>query len=88
MQGLDQPAADAVVLLNLDCSTLIGWRRGAIAGFVPPDLELTRDEIEQVVDGLAFGMSRDPRTEIRGCERNIDFGPTIQRAGPFGLPDG
>ncbi|MGP0063615.1 MAG: hypothetical protein ACLQGP_08475 [Isosphaeraceae bacterium] len=53
IHGLDEPAGKTIDLLKLDHATLIGWRRGAIAGFFPPDLELTRAEIEGLVERLA-----------------------------------
>jgi hypothetical protein len=53
VHGLDEPANVTIRLLRLDHPTLAGWRRGAIAGFFPADLALTREEIEQLVDRLA-----------------------------------
>ena len=56
IRGLDEPARTTIGLLRLDHATLIAWRRGAIAGFFPTDLALTRDEIETLVDVLAQGI--------------------------------
>jgi hypothetical protein len=53
IHGLDEPARTTIGLLKLDHATLITWRRGAIAGFFPPDLALTRVEIEKLVEQLA-----------------------------------
>jgi hypothetical protein len=53
IHGLDESARKTIGLLNLDHATLIGWRRGAMAGFFPPELELTRAEIERLVEQLA-----------------------------------
>ena len=53
VRGLDRAANDTVRLLRLDHPTLTGWRRGAIIGFFPADLALTREEIEQLVERLA-----------------------------------
>src|SRR5271157_3078266 len=53
IHGLDEPARTTIGLLKLDHATLITWRRGAIAGFFPPDLVLTRVEIERLVEQLA-----------------------------------
>ena len=53
IRGLDDPARTTIGLLKLDHPTLIAWRRGAIAGFFPPDLTFTRAEIERLVDQLA-----------------------------------
>ncbi|MGC8640418.1 MAG: hypothetical protein ACP5XB_11140, partial [Isosphaeraceae bacterium] len=52
IHGLDDPARRTIALLRLDHATLMAWRRGAIAGFFPPDLELTRSEIESLIDRL------------------------------------
>lgn len=52
IRGLDEPARATIGLLKLDHATLIGWRRGAIAGFFPQDLTLTREEIERLVERL------------------------------------
>jgi hypothetical protein len=53
IRGLDGPARTTIGLLKLDHATLSAWRRGAIAGFFPPDLELTRTDIEGLVERLA-----------------------------------
>ncbi len=53
IHGLDEPARATIGLLKLDYPTLIGWRRGAIAGFFPVDLVLTREEIEGLIQRLA-----------------------------------
>ncbi len=53
IHGLDEPARTTIGLLKLDHATLITWRRGAIAGFFPPDLALTHVEIERLVEQLA-----------------------------------
>ncbi len=52
IDALDRDASMTVELLRLKHPTLGGWRRGAIAGFFPIDLELTRAEIEQLIEGL------------------------------------
>ena len=52
IDGVDQHASETVQVLNLSHETLSGWRRGAIAGFFPNDLELTRAELEQLIDQL------------------------------------
>ena len=48
IRGLDEPARTTIGLLKLDHATLISWRRGAIAGFFPPDLVLTCAEIRKL----------------------------------------
>jgi hypothetical protein len=53
IRGLDEPAIRTIGLLKLDHATLTAWRRGAIAGFFPADLALTRAEIERLVESLA-----------------------------------
>jgi hypothetical protein len=53
IRGLDEPARTTIGLLKLDHATLTAWRRGAVAGFFPPDLALTRDEMERLVERLA-----------------------------------
>ncbi|MCY2968678.1 MAG: hypothetical protein NT069_34480 [Planctomycetota bacterium] len=50
--GVDHHARETIQLLNLRHATLSGWRRGAIAGFFPNDLELTRAELEQLIERL------------------------------------
>jgi hypothetical protein len=52
-RGLDEPSNTTIGLLKLNHATLTAWRRGAIAGFFPPDLALSRDEIELLVERLA-----------------------------------
>ncbi|MEO8493885.1 MAG: hypothetical protein ABI614_02365 [Planctomycetota bacterium] len=52
IQGLDVTATQTIELLKLGHATLTGWRRGAIAGFFPPSLNLNRGEIEAMVDRL------------------------------------
>jgi hypothetical protein len=52
IDGVDQHANETVKLLKLSHETLSGWRRGAIAGFFPDDLELNRAELEHLIDQL------------------------------------
>jgi hypothetical protein len=52
-RGLDEPANTTIGLLKLNHATLTGWRRGAIAGFFPLDLTLSREEIELLVERMA-----------------------------------
>lgn len=52
IRGTDESSWKTLNLLKLDHPTLVGWRRGAIAAFFPADLELTREEIEQMVERL------------------------------------
>lgn len=53
IEGLDDPAIKTIEMLKLHHATLVGWRRGAIAGFFPTDLTLTREEIEHLIERLA-----------------------------------
>jgi uncharacterized protein (TIGR02646 family) len=53
IRGLDKPARTTIDMLKLDHATLIAWRPGAIAGFFPTDLALTRGELERLVDRLS-----------------------------------
>jgi hypothetical protein len=59
IHGLDEPARATIGLLRLDHATLGAWRRGAISGFFPSDLALTRAEIEMLVERL--GQPTDDR---------------------------
>ncbi len=53
IHGLDDPALRTIGLLKLDHPTLKSWRRGAIAGFFPTDLELTPIEVGTLMERLA-----------------------------------
>ena len=68
IRGRDDPAKETIRLLKLDHATLVGWRRGAIAGFFPTDLVLSREEVEQLVEGLAQPTS-GRLTEFSFCIR-------------------
>ena len=50
--GLDELARETIDLLKLGHTTLLGWRRSAIAAFFPTDLELTREDIEMMIERL------------------------------------
>ncbi len=52
IQGVDEAASRTVELLKLTHATLVGWRRGAIAAFFPVDLQLSKEELEQLTDRL------------------------------------
>lgn len=52
IHGLDAQAHETIALLRLNHPTLVGWHRGAIAGFFPPGLDLTREEVELLVRRL------------------------------------
>ena len=74
IRGLDDPAKETIRQLRLDHATLAGWRRGAIAGFFPADLAMTREEIEQLVDRLAQpneGKLREFAFCIRSYARSL-----------------
>jgi len=52
IHGMDLEAKQTIQLLNLEHTTLVGWRRGAIAAFFPSDLQLTREELDQLIHRL------------------------------------
>ena len=52
IHGLDDLARETIRLLKLQHATLTAWRRGAITGFFPPELALTREEIEHLISRL------------------------------------
>lgn len=52
VQGLDVDATQTIELLNLNHRTLQGWRRSAIGGFFPTDIEFTREEIEAIMAAM------------------------------------
>ena len=52
IHGSDESARDTIRLLKLEHATLTGWRRGAIAGFFPTELNLSRQDIESLIAAL------------------------------------
>jgi hypothetical protein len=52
IEGLDPEAKATVTRLKLDHTTLEGWRKGAIAAFLAPEIIQTREDIEQLIQRL------------------------------------
>jgi hypothetical protein len=52
VHGSNDMAIQTISLLKLDHPTLMAWRRGAIMGFFPLDINLSKNELEELIDEL------------------------------------
>lgn len=52
IHGVDMPTNQTIGLLKLNHPTLVDWRRGAIAGFLPDELTFSKEELTQIIEQL------------------------------------
>ena len=67
--GTDDDAKNTIKLLKLNHTTLEGWRRGAIWGFLPVEVMPTREDLQQMIDVLD-GPANGRLAEFSFCIRS------------------